>query len=212
MKERRRQTDSLYGGDTNSILFTKKKTIYHQKQLSLSRKSSITSCVTKQVLEEKRKLTPVMPKPEPKCSSKFEPSFTFQQVDLSCMEDKLDLHCGGPKSPEEKSIDFPQDVKDAFVPRELPPMTDSSVLHVPSARYLSMFTESHGRITLQMRAVLLNWIAEITELFMFKREVFYMAVNLLDRYLESIELIVSKDKFQLVGMSCLYIASKFEVA
>ena len=62
-----------------------------------------------------------------------------------------------------------------------------------------------------MRQVLINWIAEVTELFMFKREVFHTAINYLDRFLDAVDLEVSKNKFQLLGLTCLYSASKFEV-
>lgn len=39
------------------------------------------------------------------------------------------------------------------------------------------------QITVKMRAILFDWIMEVSEEFMLKRETFYIAINLVDRFL-----------------------------
>lgn len=211
LKERRRRTDSLCVGETTSILSTKKKPIFQCHNQTLSRKGSLTTCITKHTPEEKARIAPKPRKPQLEDNSEFQPSFTFQRVDLCCMEDKIEVSPPDLTHSDTVSLEAPEEGQFSLLSPEFPRMADSPGQHVPSSGYLPMFKERAGRITLQMRAVLINWISEITELFMFKREAFYMTVNILDRYLEARSLEVDKEKFQLVGMSCLYIASKFEV-
>ena len=61
-----------------------------------------------------------------------------------------------------------------------------------------------------MRAILLDWLMEVSNEFYLKRETFHITVNIIDRYL-SIVYDISKNEFQLIGVSALYIASKLEV-
>lgn len=91
-------------------------------------------------------------------------------------------------------------------------MLGGDSVRVPSALFVRKFQHNGTHlISLQMRAVLLNWIAEVVESFMYKREVYHLAVNYLDRYLDELDLSVPKRDFQLLGLTCLYMASKVDV-
>lgn len=58
------------------------------------------------------------------------------------------------------------------------------------------------------RHVLLDWMVEVTDEFRLSQETYYLAVNYLDRYLANLR--SPAVKLQLLGVSCLWLASKFE--
>ncbi|XP_040582523.1 G1/S-specific cyclin-E [Lepeophtheirus salmonis] len=60
-----------------------------------------------------------------------------------------------------------------------------------------------------MRAILLDWLIEVCEVYRLHRETFYLAVDFIDRYL-SITQDMPKNKLQLIGVSCLFIGAKIE--
>jgi len=59
-----------------------------------------------------------------------------------------------------------------------------------------------------MRKILVDWLIDVETKFKLKAETLFMAVNLLDRATES--MYISKSKYQLLGITCLFIASKYE--
>ena len=59
-----------------------------------------------------------------------------------------------------------------------------------------------------MRALLIDWMITAHLKFKLREETLYMAINIMDRYLEADK--VSKAKLQLVGVTALIIASKYE--
>ena len=61
----------------------------------------------------------------------------------------------------------------------------------------------------KVRTVLMGWMGEVSEDLWFCRDTFHMACNYVDRYLQ-LSADVAKDKLQLIGLTCLYIASKME--
>ena len=203
--------------DKSSILSTKKKVLLGQKETSLSRKSSLTSCITKPTINSVAKALKKASEARDQQLISFQPTFTFQNVDLSCLDEQFIAE----RVTETISINFPGETTDRkfgirspFYERLDPPKEETNSPEpflIPSAHYLSKFSSKETSITLTMRAVLLNWIAEVTELFMYKREVFHSAVSYLDRYLDAIDLRMEKSKFQLLGLVCLYMACKFEV-
>jgi G2/mitotic-specific cyclin-B, other len=68
--------------------------------------------------------------------------------------------------------------------------------------------ESQLHINERMRAILVDWLVEVHLKFKLVPETLYLTINLIDRYLERKE--VSRPKLQLVGVTCLLIASKYE--
>jgi len=60
-----------------------------------------------------------------------------------------------------------------------------------------------------MRAILLDWMLQVCAELAFKRETYYLAVNLVDRYL-AVHHAVVRDRLQLVGLAALLVAAKAE--
>lgn len=69
---------------------------------------------------------------------------------------------------------------------------------------LSHQTEVNKR----MRAVLLNWLIQVHQKFKLLQRTLFSMVNLLDRFLE--RKVVPRTHLQLLGLTCLFIASKYE--
>jgi hypothetical protein len=59
-----------------------------------------------------------------------------------------------------------------------------------------------------MRAILVDWLVEVHMKFRLVPETLYLAVNILDRYLSIVD--VERSRLQLVGVTALFIASKYE--
>jgi hypothetical protein len=59
-----------------------------------------------------------------------------------------------------------------------------------------------------MRGVLIDWLIDVHKKFKLKEKTLFMAVNLIDRFLQIVQ--VRKQNFQLLGISCLFLASKYE--
>lgn len=75
-------------------------------------------------------------------------------------------------------------------------------------------TASHGYMAHQtdvnakMRAILIDWLLEVHFKFKLLPETLYLTVNIIDRYLERKP--VMRTKLQLVGVTAMLVASKFE--
>ena len=63
-------------------------------------------------------------------------------------------------------------------------------------------------VTRTMRVTLFNWLLEVATKLKLKNRTVYLCANIFDRYLSKIS--IDKKNLQLVGVTCLYIASKFE--
>ncbi|GER33857.1 cyclin [Striga asiatica] len=73
---------------------------------------------------------------------------------------------------------------------------------------LKNYMEKQRDITRQMRGILINWLVEVHLRFDLMEETLFLTVTLLDRYL-SLESI-RKNEMQLVGLTALLLASKYE--
>ena len=67
----------------------------------------------------------------------------------------------------------------------------------------------HTALQPRMRAILLDWLIEVCEVYRLHRETFYLAVDFIDRFL-SVSPSVPKNRLQLIGVSCLFIGAKIE--
>jgi len=109
----------------------------------------------------------------------------IDNIDDRCKEDPL---C---------ATDYVQDMYDLFKTKEgltqvLPHYIDTKQTH----------------ITEKMRSILIDWLVEVHMKFKLVPETLFLCINLTDRYLERQE--VSRSKLQLVGVSCLLLATKYE--
>ena len=60
----------------------------------------------------------------------------------------------------------------------------------------------------KMRAILVDWLIEVHSKFKLQKETLFITINIIDRFLE--KTVVSKSRLQLVGVTALLIASKYE--
>lgn len=67
----------------------------------------------------------------------------------------------------------------------------------------------HPSLQPRMRSILLNWLSEVSEVYQLHRETYYLAVDFFDRYL-SVQSNIPKQQLQLIGVTCLFMASKME--
>ena len=63
-------------------------------------------------------------------------------------------------------------------------------------------------ITIRMRSILIDWLVEVHHNFKLHPSTLWLCVNVLDRYLERVP--TTKTQLQLVGVSALFIACKYE--
>ena len=78
--------------------------------------------------------------------------------------------------------------------------------YVAKPEYLSL---NQPFLDAKVRTVLMGWMGEVSEDLWFCRDTFHMSCNYVDRFLQ-ITPNVAKDQLQLIGLTCLYIASKME--
>ncbi|XP_046890920.1 G1/S-specific cyclin-E2 [Hypomesus transpacificus] len=67
----------------------------------------------------------------------------------------------------------------------------------------------HPNLQLKMRAILLDWLFEVSEVYCLHRQTAYLAQDFFDRFMVTQEN-VDKDCLQLIGITALFIASKIE--
>ena len=70
------------------------------------------------------------------------------------------------------------------------------------------YMERQPELNERMRTILVDWLIEVHHKFRMVPETIYLAVNIVDRYLDIKE--CPQTKFQLVGSTALLIASKYE--
>ena len=70
------------------------------------------------------------------------------------------------------------------------------------------YMDNQQYIDERMRSILIDWLVEVHLKFKLVPETLYLVVNLIDRYLAKKE--VTRSKLQLVGVTALFIATKYE--
>ncbi len=65
-------------------------------------------------------------------------------------------------------------------------------------------------INKNMRATLVDWMVEVQENFELNHETLYLAVKLVDMYLEKVK--VHRQSLQLVGAAALFLSCKYDVS
>jgi len=61
-----------------------------------------------------------------------------------------------------------------------------------------------------MRAILVDWLVEVIEEFRLQSETLFLTIHYIDRYLSLTEVSINRGKLQLLGITSLLIASKYE--
>lgn len=76
---------------------------------------------------------------------------------------------------------------------------------------LTSYSMSRQRnITPKMREILIDWMTEVCEEFMLKRETLYISINFIDRYMLHAPYEIPKNELQLIGVASMFIACKVE--
>ena len=75
---------------------------------------------------------------------------------------------------------------------------------------LTPYLDKHSKINANMRAILVDWLVEVQENFELYHETLYLAVKIVDHYLE--KNIIERDQLQLLGATAVFIACKIEVS
>jgi G2/mitotic-specific cyclin 3/4 len=71
--------------------------------------------------------------------------------------------------------------------------------------------ENGSQIRWDMRAILVDWMTEVAQDYHLKISTLHMAVNFLDRYSQKAASWLKKNMYQLVGLTCIILATKIEV-
>jgi hypothetical protein len=72
------------------------------------------------------------------------------------------------------------------------------------------YFDRHTGLNEQMRKILVDWLVDVHRKFKLRPQTLFMAINIMDRYMELTSDSISKSKYQLFGITCLFIASKYE--
>jgi cyclin A len=72
-------------------------------------------------------------------------------------------------------------------------------------RIATQYMHSQRDINSTMRGILIDWLVEVAEEYRLVPETLYLAVNYIDRFLQWVP--VNRGKLQLVGVTCMLIAS-----
>ncbi|KAK2446092.1 cyclin a2-1 [Trifolium repens] len=75
----------------------------------------------------------------------------------------------------------------------------------PSTNYMEKLQQD---ISPTMRGILIDWLVEVTEEYKLVPDTLYLTVNLIDRFLST--KLIQKHRLQLLGITCMFIASKYE--
>lgn len=70
------------------------------------------------------------------------------------------------------------------------------------------YMSSQPDINVKMRSILVDWLVEVHRKFELMPETFYLTINIVDRFLSMKA--VHRKELQLVGISSMLIASKYE--
>lgn len=70
--------------------------------------------------------------------------------------------------------------------------------------------DRQSQVSTKMREILIDWLMEVCEEFMIKRDTLYIAVDFLDRYISMSDAPILKNELQLIGVTALFLACKVE--
>ncbi|XP_076322395.1 G1/S-specific cyclin-E1-like isoform X2 [Tachypleus tridentatus] len=84
-------------------------------------------------------------------------------------------------------------------------MVQKDAVYLRDSKLLSR----HPDLQARMRAILLDWLIEVCEVYRLHRESFYLAQDFIDRYLAT-QQNLPKQQLQLLGITSLFVAAKIE--
>ena len=105
---------------------------------------------------------------------------------------------------DKKHVKDPQSGK-VYVDEIFSHLLNTEHKYLPSQEYMNTVQSD---INQNMRGILLNWLVEVAEEYNLSSQTLYLSANYIDRFLSVVPVV--RDKLQLVGVSCVFIASKYE--
>ncbi|KAJ0025262.1 hypothetical protein Pint_08125 [Pistacia integerrima] len=139
---------------------------------------------------------------------------TYSSLNISDHAEREGMSCKRDILVEIKSVDDFDDidynVKD---PQFCAPIASDIYKHLhaseakkrPSTDFLERVQKD---MNASMRAILIDWLVEVAEEYKLVPETLFLTVNYVDRYLSGN--VINRQKLQLLGVSCLMIAAKYE--
>jgi cyclin B len=91
-----------------------------------------------------------------------------------------------------------------YVPDIFRHLSQDEGRHWPQPKYM----DDQQEITAKMRGILVDWLVEVHQKYKLKNETLFLAINIIDRFLERRK--VTRKRLQLVGVTGMLIAAKFE--
>ncbi|XP_011014065.1 PREDICTED: putative cyclin-B3-1 isoform X2 [Populus euphratica] len=185
--------------------------------ISSKKKGSATSCSENMPLVAHEDVTQGEPSPDSNKKSGADNKSNVNTIRKSSRRRSYtSLLMTGPKLLEEHGEVIEQEklpsIDDTFNQLEVAEYVDEIyeyywVLEVQNL-CLENYMAIHTEITPQMRGIVINWLIEVHFKFELMPETLYLMVTLLDRYLSQVE--IKKSELQLVGLTALLLASKYE--
>ncbi|KAK0656050.1 cyclin-like protein [Cercophora newfieldiana] len=171
------------------------------------KKDSITSADTKENLPEegepvRKKAQTIDAEKKPKVASKAAPASVVEEVIL---QEPAAEHVYPPGVQDLDSDDLDDPLMVAEYANEIfDYLRDLEVKSVPNPQYMS----HQDDLEWKTRGILIDWLIEVHTRFHLLPETLFLAVNIIDRFLS--EKVVQLDRLQLVGITAMFIASKYE--
>jgi len=141
---------------------------------------------------------------------------TSPTINLLCSESPLDLL---PLSPATSDL-FNPAIHVGPTTIEVKPMVDQILLNdhrvlnnmlkdeiMAECEITDYFNKVQTQLKPHMRKIVTDWMLEVCEDHQCQPEVFYLAINYLDRFLSKVN--INKNQFQLLASVCVFLASKF---
>jgi hypothetical protein len=143
-----------------------------------------------------------------KTESKTTTSKTLTSKDLALDDDELDHKTLEELSKEAKDLDE-EDLDDPLMVAEyvheiFAYMKKLEISTLPNPDYM----DNQDELEWKMRGILVDWLLEVHTRFRLLPETLFLAVNIIDRFLSC--KVVQLDRLQLVGVTAMFIASKYE--
>ncbi|KAJ2947800.1 hypothetical protein O0L34_g9583 [Tuta absoluta] len=186
-----------------------------QNKTVKAKTDSTSSLIAKKVTTEAKKTIKIS-KDQPKVKESKETNKVIIRDPIESLG-KLQLSeksCEIPKSPV---IKLPDDIEDIDAGDNNPLVVSIYIKDIYDyLRQLELqfpieedYLKKQAVITGKMRATLMDWLVEVQRQFSLVLETFQLTVGIIDRYLQIVPN-VQRDRLQLIGVTAMYIASKYE--
>jgi G2/mitotic-specific cyclin 1/2 len=117
-------------------------------------------------------------------------------------DDQVDM-ADEPQDLDKEDMDDPLMVSE-YVVEIFEYLKELEISTMPNPDYM----ESQSELEWKMRGILVDWLLEVHTRFRLLPETLFLAVNIIDRFLSC--KVVQLDRLQLVGVTAMFIASKYE--